>query len=163
MRLSATLQNIPRGKAGIIHTLELMRRLVREGKKKLPIRQTALFIVQDLPQKDFFGEINELFLFIRDSIRYVKDVNGVETIQYPEITLQIKQGDCDDKSVLLAALLESIGHKTRFKAVGFSPDKFSHVYVEAFLNGKWIALDPTMNNQLGWSPENIYSEINYNI
>ncbi len=54
----------------------------------------------------------KLHRFVRDNIRYIKDIRDVETVAYPDITLQQGQGDCDDKSVLLASLLESIGHPT---------------------------------------------------
>ncbi len=159
MKLAAATVTIPKGRAGIVETLNLMRGLVRESKKSLAIRTTALSLVQDLEQKDFQSEIEEIFFFVRDGIRYVKDVNGVETLQYPQITLQLKQGDCDDKSTLLASLLESIGHKTRFKAVGFSPGKFSHVFVQAFYQGKWVSLDATMDRPLGWQPPNAVEQL----
>lgn len=159
MKLAAITTKIPAGKAGIVATLHLMRRLVQENKKALIIRTTALFIVQDLPQKDYVGEVSEIFQYVRDGIRYVKDVAGVETLQYPQITLQLQQGDCDDKSTLLAALLESIGHKTRFKAIGFSPGKFSHVFVQVLLGGEWVSLDPTMDHPIGWQPPNTRSQL----
>lgn len=45
-------------------------------------------------------------------IRYQADPNstwGKDTIHYPRETLQFKNGDCDDVSVLYAACLESVG------------------------------------------------------
>lgn len=76
-------------------------------------------------------------------------------IQTPLEILRSKQGDCDDKSILLATLLKSKGHKTRFIAVGFHPGVFSHVYVQVLLGkdakGKdnWFGLDATELN--GWN------------
>jgi transglutaminase-like putative cysteine protease len=110
-------------------------------------------LVAGLAPKDWIGELRALFNFVRDRIRYVKDVRGLETLQTPPATLEVGQGDCDDKSTLLAALLESIGHPTRFVAVGFvQPGRYSHVYVESRAGSRWIALDATMPHDAGWMP-----------
>lgn len=129
-----------------------MRSLVRSGKKTLPVRKAALSIVKGLAQKDYPGELRRIHAWVRDHIRYVKDVNGVETLQSPEQTLQMGQGDCDDKSILAASLLESIGFSTRFVAIGFKPRCFSHVLVEAKLDGRWIPVETTEPVALGWQP-----------
>lgn len=129
-----------------------MRRLVREGKKSLPIRQTALSIVQSIPEKDHFAEISAIHAFVRDQIRYVRDINGVETIAQPDKLLEIGAGDCDDKSVLVASLLEAIGYTTRFVAVGKFPGRYSHVLPEVNVKGKWIALETTEDVGVGWFP-----------
>lgn len=135
--------------------------LVKAGKKTLPVRQTALYCVKNLNQKDWHSEINCVFQFVRDNIRYVRDIRNVETLSTPEKTLEFKQGDCDDKSVLLASLLESIGHPTRFVAIGFKPNEFVHVYVETKIGQKWIALDSTEPVEMGWQPKNVVSRLIY--
>ncbi|MFW9874959.1 MAG: transglutaminase family protein [Candidatus Thorarchaeota archaeon] len=150
MRITNQIFKLQKGPQGIKQTLALMSGLKDVGKKTVPIRQTALSLVSHLPQKDFKNEVYKIFSFVQNNIRYVKDVHNVETLQTPVNTLLFKQGDCDDKSVLLASLLESIGHKTRFKAIGLAPNKYSHVYVQVFVNGKWVSLDATEPNQLGW-------------
>lgn len=144
--------SIADGRAGTIETLKLMTQLVKEGKKAPAIRNQALFLIQDLHQKDFPGEINALFEFVRDDIRYVMDINNVETVHMPEIVLAKRAGDCDDKSILLASLLESIGHPTRFKAIAMSLDDFCHVYVQTRLGPRWVSLDATEDHPMGWEP-----------
>jgi len=149
---SQTLQAIPGGLAGIDATLTAMRGFVAQYKTNPTIRELALSLTRNLPQKDFAGEINALFLYVQNSIRYVRDVNGIETVQTPIKTLEYGQGDCDDKSVLLATLLESLGHPTRFFAVGFRKGRISHVLLECDLNGQWIALETTEPVPFGWRP-----------
>lgn len=150
-----TLQAIPDGPEGVYHTLKIMRQLAREGKKSPIIRQLALSLVRGNHQKDWVGEVKNLHAFVRDKIRYVKDIEGVETVALPEITLQLEQGDCDDKSVLLASLLGSIGHPTRFVAIGFKPRQFSHVFVETKIGDKWIPLETTEPVSIGWTPKGV--------
>lgn len=96
-----------------------------------------------LASKDFTGEAQRLFKFVRDEIRYIKDIEGVETLHSAEWVLRLRAGDCDDKAILLAALLLSIGHTPRFKAVAFDPDNYSHVWTQDLLGGAWVDMEPT--------------------
>jgi len=111
--------------------------------------------VQHLKQKDYAGEVAALHAYVRDQVRYVRDIDGVETLQTPEQTLNLGQGDCDDKSTLLAAMLASLGHKARFEAVGFQPGRYSHVFVSAKLRDKWVPLETTLPVPMGWAPPRI--------
>lgn len=133
--------------------------MVREGKKQLPIRSLALSLVKNNLQQDWGAEIRDLHAFVRDRIRYVKDIRGVETLHTPVKLLEFGQGDCDDKSILLAALLESIGHPTRFVAVGFRPGNFSHVYVETKIGNKWIGLETTKPWKAGRVPPGVVTRM----
>lgn len=157
--ITATLQAIPDGKAGTVATLKIMREITKEGKKSLPVRSLAVSLTNAANQKDWFNEAKILHRFVRDKIRYVKDIRGVETVQTPDVTLSIGAGDCDDKSVLLASLLESIGHPTRFVAIGFKPDDFAHVYPETRIGTSWIPLETTEPVEVGWSPKNVVSRL----
>jgi transglutaminase-like putative cysteine protease len=151
--MTARLEGIPPGREGVRATLRAMAKMTLEGKKTLPVRLVALQLVEDLPQKDWVAEAEALHSFVRDRIRYVQDIQGVETLQQPERTLQLKQGDCDDKGILLASLLLSINHPARFHAVGFAPGKFSHVYVDTLLGGRWVALETTEPWPMGRAPD----------
>lgn len=134
-----------------------MARLSNQAKTTPLIRERALTIVGAVPGKDFRGEIDRIFSWVRDNVRYTRDVVGVETVQTPAKTLEYMQGDCDDQVTLLGALLESVGVRARFKAVGFTPGHFQHVFLEARddSSGRWIALDPTMQVSVGWKPPGV--------
>lgn len=151
---TAQLREISSGARGTLETLKLMRALVREGKRNLFVRQTATALISDLRQKDFAGEVKRIHAFVRDKIRYVKDIRGIETLHTPEKILEFGQGDCDDKSILVATLLEVIGHPTRFVAMGFKNGGFCHVYVETKIGRKWIGVETTEPVSFGWTPPN---------
>lgn len=125
----------------------------------LPFRQLAFSIVRGIPNKDFRGEVEAVQKWVRKNIRYTRDINGVETVATPDKTLEFGQGDCDDQSVLVATLLESIGFPTRFKAIGLSPGFYSHVFPEAEINGQWVSVETTLNVPLGWQPKDARSEM----
>jgi len=135
-----------------------MASLVKRGKSNPIIRAKATSLVQKLPQKDYLNEIATLFDFVQNNIRYVRDIRNVETIHFPEQVLKQAHGDCDDKAILLASLLEATGKPTRFVAVGFQPDTFSHVFTDVSIGrDKWISLDPTEPQPMGWRPPGIVS------
>jgi len=127
--------------------------MVKTGKKSFAVRNAALTRTRGCNQKDYSCEARMLYRFVRDSIRYVQDVNEIETVQEPQKTLEFGAGDCDDKATLLAALLESIGHPTRFVAIGFEPGIFSHVYVESRIGDSWVAMETTEPVEMGWEPD----------
>lgn len=148
---TASLAQIPDGVAGTKATLNIMRQFVREYKKSLPVRELALSLVRQVPgHKNWVGQIKALHRYVQNRIQYVRDIRGVETIATPLVTIQTGQGDCDDQAVLLASLLESIGHPTRFVAIkqnSFGP--FVHVYTETKIGPRWIPLETTENMRPG--------------
>lgn len=161
MTLTSTLMEVSEGARGTAQTLAIMSGLVKRYKKNLQIRGLALSLVQGIQEKDWFSELAAIHEFVRDQIRYVRDIRGVETIHDPVTLLKFGQGDCDDKSVLAAALLESIGFETRFVAVGFEPDQYSHVYLEARVPGGWVALETTEPWELGQYVTGIITKMVY--
>ena len=163
-KLSSRLGSLPPGPKGVEATLNIMRTFVRHYKKVAMFRDFAAKIIAHVPQKEFAGEVNALHEWVRDHIRYMRDIRGVETVQTPVATLRLGYGDCDDKATLLAAMLEATGHPSRFVAVGRTAGRFEHVYVETLLGRKgrrhsgqmrWVALDTTEPQPMGWRPDNI--------
>jgi len=151
-KTTATLHKIPDGAAGIKATLEIMAELARRGRETWTVRSLAERIVSNVPQKNYWAELSAIHAWVRDNIRYTHDVRDVETVAPPEQTIQRGLGDCDDKSLLVAALIEAIGHQARFVAVGKRFGDYQHVLVEANIDGAWIPVETTENVPLGWYP-----------
>lgn len=140
------VEHLPDGRDGVRATLKRMAALVRQGRQSMAVRSMALQLVRQLRQKDYAGEVRAVHEFVRDRVRYVRDVRTVETLHTADHLLQSRQGDCDDKAILAASLLESIGHRTRLVAVGPSRHRFVHVYAQVAhpgQPGKWITLETT--------------------
>lgn len=140
-----------------------MAKLAKAGKSNIEIREQALELIRGLRPKDWRGEVHALFEYVRDSIRYVRDIHNVETVHTPQQVIASGQGDCDDKAILLAALLESIGHPARFVALGFRPYAYSHVIVQTKLGTRWISLDPTEPVEMGWEPPRVKARMIENV
>jgi transglutaminase-like putative cysteine protease len=165
----ATIQGLPDGPEAVPQTLRLMRNYARAAIRSpdQTVRNQALGIVQNVAARNYSGEVNALQQWVRDQIRYVQDPTdsdgGIELVQTPEKTLELGQGDCDDKSTLLASLLIAIGHPARFVAVGFNGDAFSHVLVESKVGASWIPLETIIPVQAGWYPPGVTSRYVLNV
>ena len=134
---------ISTGIEGVRETMVLMRSIVRKAKADPAVILKARALTGAVRGKDWFGEAAALHRYVRDSIRYVMDPAGVETLSTPARLMEIGAGDCDDKATLLAALLESINHPTRFVAIGLTGGTLEHVYVETKIGDDWIPLETT--------------------
>lgn len=159
----SVLGSIPEGIEGTKATLRIMRDFVRASVRNPAqvVRQKAESLVGGLPPRQWFQEIRALHEFVRDEIRYLRDPVGIERVATPEATLEIAQGDCDDKATLLAALLDSIGHPSRFVAVAFDSNGFSHVLVETKIahtgndRKDWLPLETIIDRPAGWFPQGV--------
>ena len=111
-------------------------------------------MIADTPgTKNFLAQVQRVRDYVRGNISYVKDINGVETIHTPEMTIRNRAGDCDDQAVLVASMLESIGHPTRFVAIKLTPfGQYQHVYTETRVGNKWLPVETTENWPVGMAP-----------
>jgi transglutaminase-like putative cysteine protease len=151
--VTAHLVPLADGESGIFQTIRTMRAMVNDYKVDPDMRAAAVGVVFQYPAQDDYAEACALYEYVRDCIRYVKDIAGVETLATPDKTLAMQVGDCDDQTVLLATMLEAVGYPTRFVVAGYNePGIFEHVYLEALVCDEWLAMDPTEQEVLGWSP-----------
>lgn len=143
------------GSAGVAQTMREMRRLIDEGKRDAEVMRAAGAVIFTTPEKLEAGEVCAVFEYVRDHVRYVRDVVGHETLASARMTLARQAGDCDDQTVLLGAMLESVGYPVRLVVAAYqAPGNWEHVFLEVWAAGEWIACDPTEKAPLGWSPPN---------
>lgn len=109
------------------------------------IKQVANKVVSTSCDSNKVCQAKALFFFVRDGIIYVSDPPR-EYFESPIETLTTGAADCDGQAILLANLLSSVGHTTRFVLIP------GHSYVQMLLpeaprhykdSGNWINLDPT--------------------
>jgi len=151
--------------------IDLMIEMILEAKEDARIRQLAGNILREagIMPKDSQGEVCAVFNWVRENVRYTRDIRNIELFQKPIRTLEMKIGDCDDQAMILSALLECIGYPTMLKVVGISSKEPEHIYILAgFPVSKpttWIALDPTENHPCGWEVEKhlVKSSITYTV
>lgn len=137
-----------------------MRRLVDQAQGDPQFVRFAIDLVRNVAAYDEYGEVKALFSWVQSNIRYTKDPVAKEKLYPPSELLKIRAGDCDDISMLLAALALSLGYPTHLVTVGVDPvqpNEFSHVYVEVEVpagSGQWVALDAARpGSAFGREPE----------
>lgn len=151
-KLVSQLASIPAGAQGVQATMRNMRANVLASASNPLIGQLARTIVASVTANDESGEAAAIQKWVQRNIRYTRDPSTNELVQAPEVTLRVKQGDCDDQAQLTAALLMSVGHACRLVAVGFQPGAYSHVYTESRIAGEWLTVETIRPWSLGQAP-----------
>ncbi|HVC00269.1 MAG TPA: transglutaminase-like domain-containing protein [Candidatus Dormibacteraeota bacterium] len=151
------------GDAGTAQTIEQMRRLIEHGAKDPTVHQLAAWIItqwRSVPAFDWTGEAQAIYDYVRQAIRFTRDVYGKETLHTAREILKLGIGDCDDFTVLLLALCKTIGANGRIVTIAGhadAPEVFTHVYPEVEIEGSWVPLDAARKNpQFGLAPQHVY-------
>ncbi len=150
------------GSPGTQRTINVMKRLTREGR----VDPTVIFLAQQIARKydrkDFIGQARGIHKYVQEHIHYVKDPRGTEMVRSALWTMHYRAGDCDDQAVLVASLAEAIGFRTRFKAIKVDPNwpgEFSHVYTQIQIptSGEWVTSDTIVPGvDVGWEAEDMF-------
>lgn len=106
-------------------------------------------------ERDWPGEVEAMYNYVRKHVRYTRDTTGVEVFRSPKRTLELKIGDCDDLTILLGSLLQAVGYPIMIRVIGMKgTGTFQHVYLLAGTPPhdpkKWIPLDPSRGHGAGW-------------
>ena len=114
--------------AGLNGKINEIRKLIKEGKQDPFIYRLARQILQGTPARNGEMEARAIFNWVRKNIRYTGDVKGLDTFQRARRTVELRAGDCDDMTILIASLLESTGHNVKLKVVSAQGDTWgSHL------------------------------------
>lgn len=103
--------------------------------------------------RDQWGEVEALFNFVREHLRFTNDPNNVEMLTDAEgLLLDHRCADCDEYVILLGSLLESVGRRVRIKVVRRGTSgPWQHVYLEARIGTEWVPVDPSHPDEaIGW-------------
>ena len=144
-RVRVELHNIPPGEAGTDATVAKLGELVRGSLRAQRVRLVALQILQNynVPNQDQAAAARAIYAWVKNHVRYVPDPTDLETVQSPDVTLQLRAGDCDDHAALVIALANSIGIRGRYRVMGPDRRRFRHIYPELLVGQRWRPADTT--------------------
>jgi transglutaminase-like putative cysteine protease len=108
---------------------------------------------------------------VQNDIRYTGIETGIHSHK-PHAPSQVyaqKYGDCKDKSLLLASILQSCSIEANLVSIDTywgknldkylpSPGLFNHVVLQTKIDGKLFFIDPTMSNQGGNIKDNYFPD-----
>lgn len=133
------------GDAGTAQTVDLIRQAVWQGLQDARVRAQLAQILNTVPAYNTLAELQAIFEWVRANIRFTNDPVGHETVSTASWTIEHRIGDCDDiNAVLIPTLVMMAGIPARLVTVSndpSDPSRFSHVYAEAEVNGRWIPMD----------------------
>ncbi len=155
-RIVSTVQALPSGVAGTQKTLALMHESIIATLTHELLLNVA-FIAAGLASRatSAKAEVTRVQQWVQKNIRYVLDPLKIELLQSPDVTLTRKQGDCDDQTALMCALLTALGYTCRMVAIGFAPGTYAHVYAEVNIDGQWMAAETIKPWPLGKTPDGV--------
>jgi hypothetical protein len=144
-------------------TIGLMRQYACEDSQSSIVRKAALLATKgNESSKACAVKIHQ---WIRQRVRFQTDeetaasfcddpaqaevlIRPVDILTMPE-----PAGDCDDFSMLCAAMLQAVGIRACFTTVAADaaePNVYSHVYVKAQVEDGWLSLDCSHGSYAGW-------------
>lgn len=98
--------------------------------------------------RDAICELQAIYRFTIENVRYTGDVAGVDTFSSPIRTLQMGGEDCDGHTVLNAALAIANGFKAKARITSNRGQTWDHIYCMVGMpkgrTDRWIALDTTL-------------------
>jgi len=124
------------------------------------VRQTAIELTSGI--KGARGKLEQLFLYVRDDIKFGFPPEGdfVKASQ----TIELGYGQCNTKATLFLALCKAIGATTRihfslisrdiqkgfFTGIAFwmMPKQISHSWIEVEVEGRWRRIDTFINDRV---------------
>lgn len=149
-------------------TIQVMCRYIREDAGSEIIRAALDSAVTPILRGNNWVTLMLVFGWVRNNVTFRKDPASAALMANPpaapaEIELLIRPidllrmerptGDCDDFSMLTAALLRTAGIPCQLVTIAADPEQpndWSHVYVQAEIDGRAIALDASHGTHLGW-------------
>lgn len=160
-----SLSSLFGGDNGITQTANAIRQAVNFAVRRPEIRRRAEYIVFGCAERDEYCEVTRIMKWVESHFRYVRDPLGLELVKSPEVSdAEIEtqgrfQGDCDDVTAYVAALLKSVGYQVRAVviAVPGKGEQFRHIYPRVYLPSRrnWLSLEMTAKQRpIGWQAPN---------
>jgi transglutaminase-like putative cysteine protease len=91
------------------------------------VKALAREIAEKYPSEYNIYQICSAFDLVSNSIAYISEPEGEDHWQFPNETLRIKNGDCEDQAFLLASLIQALGGTARVYAT--DNHLFASVYI----------------------------------
>lgn len=87
-------------------------------------------LAQQLKRKNRYEDTQAVYAWVKSNIKYKRDPEGVEVIRRADATLSERVGDCEDMTILINALLYSMGYQmNEIKSNVIAQDKdYCHIF-----------------------------------
>ncbi len=123
--------------------LRFLRKMIIKYRGVPAIRNLAIKIIQDAGcvPRDKKDQSLSIGAWVQDNIYYVHELP--ERFQFPDETLRLKAGDCDDFTTLIGSMIESIGIPSAMIVMEVNGN-WTHIFPAAQLTTGMLPLDGTL-------------------
>lgn len=141
---------------GVEHSIQAMRDAILGPRGDLSplVRFHCERICEEVAPKDYLSEIQAIRYWVLTHAPYFNDPTRVEWVRDPQALLEqiqasrtgVVRADCDEITLLMAALWMACGKEVELVTVGFTPNgPHSHVFLRCKIPGaidQWVVVDP---------------------
>lgn len=134
---------------------EALWRVISENTGNPLLRRQAATIIREynIPERNPLSLAQGIMAYFQKEVKFFRE--------YPEIfaspmrTIEWGLGDCDDKTIGVAAILRTFRIPIRLKIIRYTAGgvRKGHVYPQAYINNHWITLETVRAWQLGEDAE----------
>jgi len=128
-----------------------LRAVVDVYREREWLRRLALHIAFDVykcERKDKAAQAVAIGQWVKDHVTYVEELPERFITPLRVLSAPHPAGDCDDFTVLIASLCESLGIRCALVAAAWKGG-YRHIWPEAHDGRKWVRLDATMREPVG--------------
>lgn len=112
---------------GLESKLKIIGNLIKRGSENIIIRNKVIDIIGNYNIQST-EQLKKIYDFLFYNIKYVSDINNVETLYSAEKVLMLGYGDCDDKVILGGAMLRTIGYHIFITIASLNID-WTHIFL----------------------------------
>lgn len=107
-------------------------------------------LLTSVASNDPYEVCYNIWVWVIDNIRYVKDPDGQQWIKTPARLIYDGCGDCKSMSILICSALSKMGIKNKFRFTSYDgSSNYTHVYPVAVIDGKELPVDAVAMIQRG--------------
>lgn len=127
------------------------------------LRQFTVSLLGDFTKSSGdYSHAERIFTWVQSNIKFVNDIEGVETLQTSRVTLKNGFGDCDCLTILLGSMYRCIGYQFGLIVVQLAgAGDYNHIFgtvkvLKPYESAGFYYVDATNKNEgFGWtvSPE----------
>lgn len=104
--------------------------------------QVEKFVNQELRDLSDYKACEKLWHFVKNHIRYKKDVRGIEQVRSPRRLIHDGVGDCDCFTTFISTCLSVLKIPVINRITKYKENYFQHIYpIVPLGNGKYITMD----------------------
>lgn len=120
-----------------------VREAIKQARVNPEIRNLALRIIGGTQERDYRGQVQGIYRWMRQNIRFVRDPLHVDVLYRPLQLLESGAGDCEDHVTLMCSLANAVGIPAKLRVISRDGENYTHIYGIYKTNSVYTPADTT--------------------